>query len=55
MSEISVVPLDDVAFAFAPCDWPFAQERRPQIAAHFAAKQAQTPALWNGRLLLANE
>jgi 8-oxo-dGTP pyrophosphatase MutT (NUDIX family) len=55
MSEISVVPLDDVAFAFAPRDWPFAQERRAQIAAHFAAKQAQTPALWNGRLLLVNE
>ena len=55
MSEISVVPLDDVAFAFAPRDWPFAQERRAEIAAHFAAKQAQTPALWNGRVLLVNE
>lgn len=55
MSEVSVVPLDDVTFAFVPRDWPFAQERRAEIAAHFAAKQAQTPALWNGRLLLANE
>jgi len=55
MSEISVVPLDDVAFTFAPRDWPFAQERRTEIAAHFAAKQVQTPALWNGRILLVNE
>jgi 8-oxo-dGTP pyrophosphatase MutT (NUDIX family) len=55
MSEISVVPLDGVAFAFAPREWPFAQERRSEIAAHFAAKQVQTPALWNGRLLLAYE
>lgn len=55
MSEISVVALDDVAFAFAPRDWPFARERRAQIAAHFAAKQVQTPELWNGRILLVNE
>jgi 8-oxo-dGTP pyrophosphatase MutT (NUDIX family) len=55
MSEISVVPLDDVAVAFAPLDWPFARERRAEIAAHFAAKQVQTPALWNGRILLVNE
>jgi 8-oxo-dGTP pyrophosphatase MutT (NUDIX family) len=55
MGEISVVPLDDVTFAFAPREWPFAQERRAEIAAHFAAQQAQTPALWNGRILLVNE
>ena len=53
MSEISVVPLDDVAFAFAPRDWPFARERRAEIAAHFAAKQVQTPELWNGRIRTA--
>jgi 8-oxo-dGTP pyrophosphatase MutT (NUDIX family) len=55
MSEISVVALDDVAFAFAPRDWLFAQERRDEIAAHFAAKQVETPALWNGRILLVND
>ena len=55
MGEISVVPLDDVAFVFAPRDWPFALERRAEIAAHFAAKQGQMPALWNGRILLVNE
>ena len=55
MSEISVVPLDEVAFAFAPGKWAFAEERRAEIAAHFAAKQVQTPALWNGRVLLVSE
>jgi 8-oxo-dGTP pyrophosphatase MutT (NUDIX family) len=55
MSEISVVPLDDVAFTFAPRAWPFAQERRAEIAAHFAAKQVEIPALWNGRILLVND
>jgi 8-oxo-dGTP pyrophosphatase MutT (NUDIX family) len=54
MSEISVVPLDDVTFTFAPRDWPFARERRAEIEAHFAAKKVQTPALWNGRILLVN-
>ncbi len=35
-----------------PFAWPFAQERRKEIDAHFAEKQRQTPALWNGRVLL---
>jgi 8-oxo-dGTP pyrophosphatase MutT (NUDIX family) len=37
------------------CDkwtWPFALERRADIDAHFAAKQAEKPKLWNGRVLL---
>jgi 8-oxo-dGTP pyrophosphatase MutT (NUDIX family) len=37
------------------CDkwrWPFAVERRADIDAHFAAKQAEKPKLWNGRVLL---
>jgi hypothetical protein len=55
MSEISIVPLDEVGFAFAPCKWAFAEARRAEITAHFAAKQVQTPALWNGRVLLVNE
>jgi 8-oxo-dGTP pyrophosphatase MutT (NUDIX family) len=32
--------------------WPFAVERRADIAAHFATLQAQKPKLWNGRVLL---
>jgi 8-oxo-dGTP pyrophosphatase MutT (NUDIX family) len=55
MSEIAVVPLDDVTFTFASREWPFARERRAEITAHFAAKQVEMPALWNGRVLLVNE
>jgi hypothetical protein len=54
VSDISIVALDRVAFAFTPGDWPFAQARRAEIAAHFAARQAEMPALWNGRILLMN-
>src|SRR4029453_647381 len=32
--------------------WPFAETRRTEIAAHFAVKQREKPALWNGRVLL---
>jgi 8-oxo-dGTP pyrophosphatase MutT (NUDIX family) len=35
-----------------PWSWPFAEARRADIAAHFAAEQRKRPALWNGRVLL---
>lgn len=38
---------------FRPWSWPFAEERRTEISAHFAAKQREKPKLWNGRILLA--
>ena len=31
--------------------WPFAEARRAEIAAHFADKQRERPAMWNGRVL----
>jgi 8-oxo-dGTP pyrophosphatase MutT (NUDIX family) len=37
---------------YRPWTWPFAVERRADIAAHFAARQAEKPKLWNGRVLL---
>jgi 8-oxo-dGTP pyrophosphatase MutT (NUDIX family) len=37
--------------AFEPRPWPFAEERRGEIAAHFAIKQREKP-IWNGRILL---
>jgi hypothetical protein len=36
-----------------PWAWPFADERRADIDAHFAIKQREKPQLWNGRILLA--
>ena len=35
-----------------PWRWPFAEERRNEIRAYFAALRVKTPALWNGRILL---
>ena len=32
--------------------WPFAQARRPEIDAHFAEKQREKPAIWNGHVLI---
>ena len=36
-----------------PWPWPFANERRDEISAHFAGQQREKPQLWNGRILLA--
>ena len=35
--------------------WPFAEERRAEIAVHFAEKQRERPKLWNGRVLLGRD
>ncbi len=38
---------------FQRWSWPFADERRADIAAHFALKQREKPKMWNGPILLA--
>jgi 8-oxo-dGTP pyrophosphatase MutT (NUDIX family) len=38
-----------------PWAWSFALERRGEIDAHFAEKQRDKPALWNGRVLLGRD
>jgi hypothetical protein len=35
-----------------PFAWPFAEQRRGEIDAHFAEKQREIPSLWNGHVLL---
>ena len=35
-----------------PWTWSFAETRRAEIAAYFADKQRERPAMWNGRVLL---
>lgn len=37
---------------YRPWTWPFAVERRGEIEAHFAERQAEKPELWNGQVLL---
>jgi hypothetical protein len=39
--------------SFRPGPWQFADQRRADIGAHFAIKQAEKPKIWNGRVLLA--
>src|SRR6202021_3738121 len=39
--------------ALRPAPWPFAEQRRADIDAHFGAKQGGKPQLFNGRVLLA--
>ena len=41
--------------AVRPIVWAFAEERRAEIAAHFAEKQRERPKLWNGRVLLGRD
>ena len=38
-----------------PWSWPFAEARRTEIDRHFAGKKAETPQLWNGRVLLGRD
>jgi len=38
-----------------PFSWPFAAERRGDIDTHFAARQAEKPRMWNGRVLLGRK
>jgi 8-oxo-dGTP pyrophosphatase MutT (NUDIX family) len=35
-----------------PWPWPFAEQRRGDIDAHFAKKRSEKPKIWNGRILL---
>jgi 8-oxo-dGTP pyrophosphatase MutT (NUDIX family) len=35
-----------------PWSWPFAEQRRADIGAHFAIQQREKPKTWNGRILL---
>jgi 8-oxo-dGTP pyrophosphatase MutT (NUDIX family) len=36
-----------------PGPWPFAEQKRADIDAHFEVKRAEKPKIWNGRILLA--
>jgi len=40
---------------YEPWAWPFADQRRAEIMAHFAKMQREKPAIWNGRVLLARD
>jgi 8-oxo-dGTP pyrophosphatase MutT (NUDIX family) len=53
--SVSIHEVSRVDIRFAPHRWAFAAQRRADIDAYFAARQAANPALWNGRVLLLHE
>ena len=52
MPPIVIHCVTQLDMRYRPWTWPFAVERRVDIDAHFASKQAEKPGLWNGRVLL---
>jgi 8-oxo-dGTP pyrophosphatase MutT (NUDIX family) len=54
MTQPVIHRITTLDLAFEPRPWPFADERRAEISAHFAVKQREKP-IWNGRILLGRE
>ncbi len=55
MSAPTIHRVTTLDFAVQATAWPFAEERRDEIAAHFAEKQRERPKLWNGRVLIGRD
>ena len=55
MLDTHIVPIERLDVGFAPFRWRFAEARRDDIAAYFAAHRQSTPQLWNGRVLLMRD
>ena len=55
MLPIAIHRVMTLDLSFQPSPWPFADQRRAEIDAHFAIKQREKPKIWNGRILLARD
>jgi 8-oxo-dGTP pyrophosphatase MutT (NUDIX family) len=55
MERPTPIAIDGLELDIAPHAWPFAQERRNEIADHFTALRRSKPELWNGRVLLMKD
>lgn len=55
MTDVVIHRVTGLDFKVEPWDWPFARERRADIAAHFEQRQRAIPALFNGRVLLGRD
>jgi len=55
MTSPAIHRVTTIDFTVQDFAWPFALERRDEIASHFAEKQRERPKLWNGRVLLGRE
>lgn len=51
-AERRIAPVRALDLVLEPGGWPEAEPHRGEIEAHFAARRAANPALWNGALLL---
>jgi 8-oxo-dGTP pyrophosphatase MutT (NUDIX family) len=52
MAQPVIHRVTTLALGLQPRSWPFADERRADIDAHFALRQSEKPQIWNGRVLL---
>ncbi len=52
MTPLAIHRVTTLDLSLDSWSWPLAVERRAEIDAHFAARQAAKPELWNGRVLL---
>ena len=55
MTSPTIHRVTTLDLAVHPVVWPFAEERRGEITAHFAEQQRARPKLWNGRVLLGRD
>jgi 8-oxo-dGTP pyrophosphatase MutT (NUDIX family) len=55
MTSSTIHRVTTLDLAVRPVFWPFAEERRAEIEAHFAEKQRERPKIWNGRVLLGRD
>jgi 8-oxo-dGTP pyrophosphatase MutT (NUDIX family) len=52
MTQFAIHRVRSLDLAVQKWSWPFAEERRAEIDAHFALQQREKPKLWNGQVLL---
>jgi hypothetical protein len=52
--NVEIAEIDRVEIAVEQWSWEFAAARRAEIDRHFARRQRERSALWNGRVLLLN-
>lgn len=55
VEPLAIHRVDRIELPFRAFAWPFAEQRRAEIAAHFAAQQKAKPKMWNGRVLLSRD
>lgn len=54
MSAATIFHVDEIAFAIEPYVWAYAEAEDARIRAHWKTRLAQTPSMFDGRVLLAH-